>query len=577
MNRNSVKHLFLVILMMAFVPASIAQDLDAAKKLTDREQFDEAEVAYKALVAKEPNNGAYFFYYGENFFKNYFADSISNSLADVLIQAEIFFKKGSQADANHPLNYVGLGKVALFKTNAAEAQAQFEKAKSFLPKYIVKKGKVKYQSENPLPAQLHAIVLAKMGEAYIRANNTDTAHALPLLREAQILDPKNPEIFIITGDIYLEIADGSLAILNYNKAQTLDPKNPKAKMKIGNIYVRGRNLNAAIPYFEEALTIDPNYAPVYRELGELYAKAGKIEKSKSNYKQFLVLSGDNLPAKVSYIKSLFKSKKDYDETLLQIESVLAVDQSRNYLYRLAAYSCWEIKTCDAAKGLDYIETFFKNSSAEKILPNDFLYLGRFIVKTQKKTKDSVILNRGFENLEKAFSYDEKDIKLANEIAKNYYDFKRYAQSAVWYEKKIAIAYDENDHLKLGKAYYFAQDFEKAESTLNDLLAKNPENISGYEWLGNSLTKKDPDLKQGLAKPIFETLIEKAKASADPKKYNKEMVNAYTYLGSYYLGIKKDFPQAKAIYLKIAEIDPANTKAKAALESKVLINVKPKEN
>ena len=115
-------------------------------------------------------------------------------------------------------------------------------------------------------------------------------------------------IYIIAGDLYLLVNNGSLAIRNYNKAQETDPKSPMANMKNGSIYFKGKNFGAAIPYYEQAIALDKNYAPAYRELGQLYSMAARLEESKANYETYLKLTNQNIPAKIRYVTSLFIRK-----------------------------------------------------------------------------------------------------------------------------------------------------------------------------------------------------------------------------------------------------------------------------
>ena len=61
--------------------------------------------------------------------------------------------------------------------------------------------------------------------------------------------------------------------------------------------MRSRNLNEAKNYFEKAKEIDSTFAPLYRGLGEMYSMGGLANFSKQNFKKFLDLSGNNIPAK----------------------------------------------------------------------------------------------------------------------------------------------------------------------------------------------------------------------------------------------------------------------------------------
>ena len=54
-------------------------------------------------------------------------------------------------------------------------------------------------------------------------------------------------------------------------------------------------------------------------------------------------------------------------------------------------------------------------------------------------------------------------------------------------------------------------------------------------------------------------------AADPVKNKAALVEAYDYLGYYYV-VKKDNAKAKTYYQKLKEVDPKNAKAAEALKA-----------
>ena len=238
------------------------------------------------------------------------------------------------------------------------------------------------------PAPEYAFTLAKIAESYIKENTVDTSLALPLIREAVKIDPKNSNIFLIAGDIYMLVNDGSNAIKNYNLAQFADPQSPTANMKIGYVYVKGRALQTAIPFFEEAIKLNANYAPAYRELGQLYWRAGRYEQSKEYFKKYLELTAGNIPAKIRYVNSLFYAG-DYEEVITNVEEILAVDKSRGYMNRLAGYSYYDKENPDYDKALSYMETLFESVAPEFILKKDHLYVARILLKKNQSYSKTV--------------------------------------------------------------------------------------------------------------------------------------------------------------------------------------------
>ena len=287
-------------------------------------------------------------------------------------QQKKYYQKGVDANPNDPLNYIGLAKVAFYLGDNKTAAEMRAKARSLLLPY-------KNIKKIVPPAPDYAFALAKIAESYIKDGKVDTSLALPLIREAIKIDNKNKDVYLIAGDIYILVNDGSKAISFYNQAQFADPQSPTANMKIGNIYVKGRALQAAIPYFEEAIQLNANYAPAYRELGQLYLLAQRFDQSKEYFKKYLDLTAGNIPAKTRYVNALFYAK-DYDGVIKNVEEIFKVDKSRTYMNRIAGYSCYEKTPPDYDKALAYMETLFKTVAPERIIKKDYQYMARILVK-----------------------------------------------------------------------------------------------------------------------------------------------------------------------------------------------------
>jgi predicted Zn-dependent protease len=135
MKRSMLSPVFLLAGVFSVMLVDIqAQDLNSAIKLTRSEQYDKAEEMLKALIQKEPSNSKNFFYLGENYLLDYFADTISNSLVVATKAAQEMYNQGVKANPNDPLNYIGLAKVANYLGDEAKANEMRAKPKvSFSP------------------------------------------------------------------------------------------------------------------------------------------------------------------------------------------------------------------------------------------------------------------------------------------------------------------------------------------------------------------------------------------------------------------------------------------------------------
>ena len=603
-----------------------AQDLTTAIRLTRSEQYDKAEEMLKALIQKEPSNGKNYYYLGENYLLDYFADTISNSLVVATKAAQEVFDKGVSASPNDPLNYIGLAKVANYLGDDTKANEMRAKAKSFLLPY-------KNIKKIVPPAKDYALALAKIADSYSKFGTVDTSLALPLIRQAVMIDSKNADIYLIAGDLYMMVNDGSNAIRNYNLAQFADPTSSTAYMKIGYVYVKGRALQQAIPNFEEAIKLNPEYAPAYRELGGLYSRAGRLEQSKENFRKYLDLSAGNIPAKIRYVTSLFYAG-DYEEVIKNVEEILAVDQSRAYMNRIAGYSCYEKDNPDYDKALYYMDKLFATVASERILKKDYHYMARILVKkyqnypkmvdelntlkTQlereksrlvtapaaekpkykasiedftKKITDlegSIVqadkeIDKAFVNYNLAFNFDRKDSKsteltsqdraILSEMATNYYNFRRYNEAAKTWATLIDPSKENNiaDYMQVGRAFYNGERYKSADSAFNLVLKRSPDYVPALVYIARAYTKMDPDFKLGLAEPKFKKVLQVA--AKDSVKNEGEMMEALTYLG--YLNMEGgNSTSAKDYYNRMINLNSGSKENKirgynglAGLESK----------
>jgi predicted Zn-dependent protease len=498
-----------------------AQDIQAAFKLTRAERFEDASAAFKALLQKNLKDGDIYYYYGDNFLQEYYSDTTNNSFRELSDSAKVLFSRGTEVDPANPLNYVGLGQIALMLRDISKAHQNFSKTMSLLPS--------KANKTIVMAPEKQATVYIKLANAYIKAGINDTAIVFGSLKTAEKLDSKNYDLYIVKGDAYIfMLNDGSKAILNYNIAQTLNPKSPFAKLRVGQLWMRARNYKDALTYYQEVVKIDSTFAPAYRELGYLLSRANRNDEAEQNYKKFLRLSGGNTTARIQYVNTLIELK-NYTEAINQLNEILKSDTSNNDLNRALAYSYYETGQYD--KGVVYSKKFFSRVKPDKIRATDYAYLGRLLAKTKQ---DSL----AHDNLVKAFLMDTSRSELLSEAAMSMIRLKKYDKAIEDFNLKISLKKAvPNDYYNLGKVYYNTKSWGKVDTTLMYYSTLMPEHVQGYLWRARALVNIDTTSKLGLAKPVYEEMIEKAKT--DSVKNAKELMEAYSYLAYFNLVQFKD--------------------------------------
>lgn len=538
-----------------------AQTLQDAIIKTQNENYAAAGTDFATIISKEPGKGENYFYYGENFFGN-----------DDLEGANAQYQKGTELNATYPLNYVGLGKVLLYKGKEADAKAMFYKAAT-------------------LGANKNTEVMRKTAEAYINAENKNLDEAIKLLNEAIKLDAKNPENYILLGDALLEKnpTDGSAPIKNYQKASELNPKSTKGILREGKLYQRGRNYQLAIDYYKKALGIDATFAPAYRELAEVYMMAGRNKDAIEYWKKYLELNNSN-DARYRYFTALYNNKQ-YSEAIAEGESLMKAGYSNLYIPRLMGYGYYEMgnktDTMAFVKGLDAMNKFFDLAGKEanfKYLPTDYKYKGMLLSKTGK---DSL----GVVEMEKAIAMDATgNCELWAEVGRIWSKAKNYNKSIAAWEKRAgcAKAINGQDNFEFGRTCYFAGGaklreastikdakaktakeaeatpyFVKADTCFSALIRSNSSFPAGYFWKGRVETYLDPNNAQWLAKPLFEKALELTKPNEKTGSYKSNVIEALEYLGYYHLtqNANKPNPDSDKYFNELKTMDPNNVKAK----------------
>lgn len=534
-----MKRIVLISFLLTCVSAVLsAQALEDAKKLTENEQYDAASSIYNQLISKDPSNGNNYYYFGENLLLGENTDS-----------AKIVFKKGQEMDAANLLLKIGTGKMLLDLMNVSEAKKASDqdptdaslKARLEDSKAGVLAGTAMIESAVEDAPQKNALVYVEAADAFIQYKNKNLERAKKLLDKALSIDPKNIDANILYGDIYTELNNGSLAAEFYNKALDLDLNSARAIVSKGRLYKRSTNYEGAAQEFTNAIKIDPNYAPAYRELAETELKLGRLGKAKENYKKYLELSNNSCAARVRYATLLFASK-DYSGCLNELsQAEKSCPEGYVQLLRFNAYSYCEKE--EYAKGMDQIQKLFNKVPEDKRTSYDFEYYGKLLIATDQ---DSL----GIIQLRKAYGLDPNRTELLSDIANAYFKIKKYGASAAAYNEKMGTGKEMSsvDYFNLGRAYFYNAQFKEADTAFAILNDRAPTYARGWLHRAMANIQIDSTSEQGLAKPFYEKYIELAMAdSVNISKYSG-LVEAYSYLASYYYLIKKDNSNA-ILYLQ----------------------------
>jgi tetratricopeptide (TPR) repeat protein len=212
-------------------------------------------------------------------------------------------------------------------------------------------------------------------------------------------------------------------------------------------------------------------------------------------------------------------------------------------------------------GLESSNKFFSKAKTDfKIIPLDYEYHAKLL---SKNGKDSLAIL----DYKKALELQPDKIELNGDIANEFIKMKKYPEAIAAYKDKIAKTKPTiNDYFGLTRAYYQSKDFINADSSAYKMINVDTNQVYGYLYRAKSNSQLDPKNEKWLAKPFYEKYIAKATTTpADVEKNKKDLVDAYNYIGVYYIN-HKDNCAAKAQFLKVQGLDPTNANAKKFLDS-----------
>ncbi len=457
---------------------------------------------------------------------------------DALAEAEKAYKKGLTINTQCAECKVGIGKLLLDQGKSAEAEEQFQSAS-------------RLDKKNPE-------IFALIGEAYLNNKKPNGNKAVEYLSMARDMNPGVAKYWAHLGDAYELTGNHGEAMTGYETAIRKDPTISSAYTSMARIWTKAKQDSLAIPLLEKAIELSPNDAQPYKYLIELYIKNGKYAKVTPLLDKYVSLSGDDVDAKVRFVKFLTFQAKDYDRAILEGEKLLETNPEQYTLHRWLAWAYAE--KGDFQHSYDHSVMLFEELGKKEdraVFPSDYDYYAKAAFKLGKIDEAAHIYRK----------YLELDPSRSQEIngmlAKGYYDIKNWEQAKAYYlrlsaEKPLSVA----NNYWLGLTCWYLDQELLSDSIFTKVLEVTPD--YGPAWMmrakiGNRLDTAETKLY--LSKIPYENYIKYTYSADDMEKNKKNMKNlkdAYDYLGRYWVQQEeKGNVTAKQYFEKILELDPAD--------------------
>lgn len=515
--------LFFLLILTIQVVFGQTNEINEAKLLSEVDQNKKALDVLNAALKTYPSEAKLWYHLGNVQLKTGNRDLAKQS-----------FDKGISLNEKEAINYAGRGHISMLENNVQKAELDFNKALS-------------------LSKSKDLDVLKAVATGYL--NDPKLADkAVALLEKVKSAD-QDMETLILLGDAYLAQNNGGKAVTSYEHAAALDAKSARPHYSIGLVYLRSRNFKAAEESFTKAINFDPAYTSAYKELGELYYQMKEGEKAVKAYEKYLSLTDNPGEGNLRYAFFLFMAK-NFEKANDTFEALIKSKNVSPVTLRYYAFSLYE--TGAYAEGAEIFEQYFSKIGEKDIEATDYNYYGRLLLKQNKDSLATLAL-------QKSLTLDNNQPEILQLQGEAYYKTKNYAGAIDAYEKLSTLRNKpvSQDLYTLGRAYYFNNQYDKADTIFQKLIELHPNMSVGYLWEARTKSNLDPESDKGLAKPFYEALIEKALTT--PEKSKNDLLEAYSYLG-YYHFLKEEFTTSKSYWNKVLAIDPNDVKAKEAIKA-----------
>ena len=359
--------------------------------------------------------------------------------------------------------------------------------------------------------------------------------AIEALEKCKNIQPENPIVFFELGKNYLSQKKYKDAYDNFEKVTKIDPKNRWAWVGMYDVCYDTRDFNQAIIIVQKLVEFKPDYREdlvslymntqqfdkaldLINELNETVGKSEKRELYKADILRDAKYQGSE---KANLIDKIKKNPKDEANYIALIYMYSQSNQEEKAL-EIAKQLEKEIPTSDWAQ-VSLFKFHINNNDGDKAVKSMNTVLASD--KIDKKIKHR-ILNEFLifsknnpqydKDLDKAIGYfdNDKEVKVAKEIAKFYQSKKDWNKAIKYYEMHLKNATDDMETiLLLMQAYTENLQFDKLAKVSEEQLQLFPTQpqLYYYNGLANNqlkIYKKAKDvLESGIDFIIDDTILE----------------------------------------------------------------------
>ncbi len=379
----------------------------------------------------------------------------------------------------------------------------------------------------------------------------------------------DPSTHIGLGDAYRKImGGGGEAMNNYEHVTEKDTKNSLGYSRIGDLWYEAKNFTSALENYEKAKNADPSNPLPYRSLADAFSRSGQHQKALENAKKYYELSDKTRSVKMKYAANLFLAKSACEAA--QMAEELLKDETdakkKTQLYGILGFS--QADCGDSIKAIQNIRTYLSMQDPKKILPNDYLQIGKLYMKAGMLDSAGVYYNKGIEG-----DTAQNKTDIYRQIAEAYKSKKDYTNASKWYDNLVKANPNTQalDYFWRGYLFYVNANYTKANEAFQEFETKYPDQQSATYWHGRVNAAIDSLGETGAALPYFTKWLDQVGPNYE-KKNDMKIALEYTVLVYYK---KKDKDNLKIYTEKLLAVDPNNSLVKQIAEAEKANNAPKK--
>jgi len=388
-----------------------------------------------------------------------------------------------------------------------------------------------------------AVVGNDQSSAYIRdaeeyVKKGDVKEAIIQFKNAAVSDPKNPEIRLALGDLYLKVGNGPSAEKEYLRAIDLGTDKANVNIRLSKAYLLQRQFQSVLDIIRIEAVDEKEKGEANLIIGNAYQGLNDLDKALYYYEQGEAVKGRNDELGIA-IAQIYYFQKDVEKGEKKVDEILALN-AKNVKGLILKGELVNLKS-GPEKSLSFFEQALEYDP--KNLPA--LFKAAAVLFDLQRTDEAL------EKLDTIYSIAPK-LPLANYLSAVIYVRKNDLDKAEEFLDASGQAFDDlpGAIILRGAINYARQNYAQAIYHLDKMVKLQPDNIVARRLLGAAL------LRQNDAEQAVKTLM--------PVVNSGNAGSAiFALLGSAKMQLGK-FEEGTAFFEKAVESKPGESKLKTQL-------------